>query len=179
MLPGALVATLLGARSTRSLGIAMMQRVIPDWLLQLVWFLAAVCATGAVWYFLSRNDYASALFSAFGAIAFTVVAICLHRLNDRSARFRAHREALAAFIKEGEALLGRAEEQPLPVVEHNEWVKRVEKYLSSSLDSSFAARFSNFSGMNFFSGGKKNSEYKISIDGHTRRLHEFIRELGP
>ena len=67
---------------------------------------------------------------------------------------------------------------PLPIEAHNAWVVRVENYLKQALDASYAARFSNFHGMQFYSNSNPNSGLKMSIEGHSRRLHEFISELS-
>jgi len=155
-----------------------MKRSVPDWLVQLVWFLAGVYATGALWYFLSRDDPLSAALSFCGAVVLAFVAVQLHRLNDKSSRFKAHREQLAGFMKEAEVLLARSTEEPLPVPEHNEWVARVEAYLREQLDNSYAARFGNFSGMTFHSDGSQRSQNRNSINGRSTRLHEFITEFG-
>jgi hypothetical protein len=155
-----------------------MRRTVPAWLLQLVWFLAGVFATGAVWFFLSKDEYVSAWLSVGATVALVLVAVQLHRLNDRDARFRGIREALAAFATEASALAAKASEEPLPVEAHNDWVARVEAYLRTELDSSFAARFGNFSGMTFYGDGSPRSKLKNSLDGRTRRLHEFIREFA-
>ena len=155
-----------------------MKRSVPDWLVQLVWFLASVYATGALWYFLSRDDLLSAAFSLCGAVVLVFVAIQLHRLNDGSSRFKAHREQLAVFMKEAEGLRARSVEEPLPVPAHNEWVSRVEAYLKEQLDASYAARFGNFSGMTFYGDGSQRSEYENSIRGRSTRLHEFIKEFS-
>lgn len=155
-----------------------MKRIVPDWLVQLVWFLASVYGTGALWYFLSRDDYLSAAFSLGGAAALAFVAVQLHRINDRTSRFKASREHLAAFMKEAEALLARSNEDPLPIQDHDEWAKRAETYLTEWLDASYAARFGNFSGMTFYGDGSEKSSYKNSISGRSTRLHQFIKELG-
>ena len=126
-----------------------MKNRVPPWLVQVVWFLASIYATGALWYYLSRDDHVGAGLSLLGAIVLPVVAIQLHRLNDRDVRFLTRREQLAGFIKEAEAILGRSATDPLPISEHNEWVSRVEKYLNLEMDASYAARFRNFSGMTF------------------------------
>jgi hypothetical protein len=39
----------------------------PDWLIQSIWFMAGVLATGAIWYFLSRNERHRALWTGFCA----------------------------------------------------------------------------------------------------------------
>ena len=54
-----------------------MKRNIPDWLIQLVWFLAGVYGTGALWYFLSRDDILSSMLSLGGAATLAFVAIQL------------------------------------------------------------------------------------------------------
>ena len=151
-----------------------MKRNIPDWLIQLVWFLAGVYGTGALWYFLSRDDILSSTLSLAGAAILTFVAVQLIRLNDRSTRFKVRREKLADFMKEAEVLQNRSTEEPLPIQEHNDWVTRVEEYLKEQLDSSYVARLSNFNGMTFFGG----SDYKNSLIGRSARLHEFITEFS-
>ena len=82
-----------------------MKRPVPEWLQQLVWFFAGIYATGAIWYYLSKDDFIVAGLSVAGAVAMTVVAIQLQRLNDRSARFRSIREQLAKQIEGLSALL--------------------------------------------------------------------------
>jgi hypothetical protein len=155
-----------------------MKRIVPAWLLQLVWFLAGIFATGALWYFLSRDDTLSATLSFIGAAVLTVVAIQLHRLNDKDARFRTRREKLAQFMKEAESLLKKCDENPLPIQEHNEWVARVEVYLNDEVDSSYATRFGNFSGITFYGDGSQRSSFKNSLQGRSKRLHEFISEFS-
>ncbi len=155
-----------------------MKRIVPDWLVQLVWFLAGIYGTGALWYFLSRDDHLSAVFSLAGATLLTLVAVQLHRINDRATRLKAHRECLAEFMKEGESLLSRSDEDPLPTEQHDNWVARVELYLRENLDASYAARLGNFSGMTFYGDGSKKSNFKNAIGGRTSRLHQFLTELG-
>ena len=155
-----------------------MKRTVPDWLVQLVWFIAGIYATGALWYFLSRDDFLSAALSLGGAVMLTFVAVQLNRLNDKSTRYKAHREQLAGFMKEAEVLRTRSTEVPLPVQAHNEWVARVEAYLTEQLDASYAARLGNFSGLTFYGDGSQKSEYENSINGRSKRLHEFITEFS-
>jgi len=155
-----------------------MMHPIPNWLLQLVWFLASIFASGALWYFLSRDDVLSSVSSFCAATVLTIVAVQLPRLNDRDARFRARREKLGQFLKDAESLMKRRDEEPLPFQEHNDWVARVEAYLRSEADSSYAARFSNFSGMTFYVDGTPKSAFDNSLQGRSSRLHEFIREFS-
>jgi hypothetical protein len=156
-----------------------MKRPVPSWLQQLVWFAAGIFATGAVWYFLSRGDYWAAVLSFVAAGILVLVAVQLHRLNDREARFRRRREQLAQFLKEGESLLTRINAEPLPIKDHDDWLARVQTYLSNEVDASYVARFGNFSGMTFFSGDDSpRSSLRISVDGRCRRLHEFISEFS-
>jgi hypothetical protein len=153
------------------------KRFVSDRAIQLAWFTAGVFATGAVWFFLSKNDLVSVGISAFGAIAFVVVAMYLHGLNDQSKQLRMKREQLGSFLKDAEALMGRANEDPGPIQAHNDWVAQVERYLTETLDSSYAARFGNFDGMTFYLSNP-NSGLKRSLQGRSRRLHEFIAELA-
>ena len=152
-----------------------MKRLVPDWQVQLVWFLASVFATGALWYFLSRDEFLPALVSAGAAVALATIAVRLHRLNDRSARLKTHRENLARFLEEAEAMLQRHSGQRVPADAYTDWVTRAKGYLRDQLDQSYVARFSNFSGMTFFAGAGPE---KNAIDGHCRRLNEFIREFN-
>ena len=41
-----------------------MMRMTPDWLHQLLWYLSGICATGAVWYFLSQKNYRATIWTA-------------------------------------------------------------------------------------------------------------------
>jgi hypothetical protein len=151
-----------------------MKRLVPDWQVQLVWFLAGVFATGAAWYFLSRDEFLSAGVSAAAAAVLATVAVLLQRLNDRSVRFAANRENLARLLSEAEDLFRAHSGRRIPEDTYNDWVARATKYLREQMDESYAARFSNFSGMTFFSG---SGPEKNALDGHCRRLHEFIREF--
>jgi hypothetical protein len=58
-----------------------MQRMIPDWLLQLTWFLAGVCATGGFWYFLSQKNHIATLWMGFGALVLALLAVAFHIHN--------------------------------------------------------------------------------------------------
>jgi hypothetical protein len=154
-----------------------MKRPVPDWLPQLMWFMAGIFATGAVWYFLSNKDYVGTTLSIVGATCMTLAAITLHKINDPSARFREIREHLAEFVSEATSLLDRQGENPLPVQEHNDWVGKVEAFLGNTLDQSYVVRFNNFSGMTFYSNGSDSANFRNTIEGHIRRLNEFIQEL--
>lgn len=151
---------------------------MPSWLVQLVWFLAGIYGTGALWFFLSRDEYLPAWLAVAGTVGLTLVAIQLHRLNDRDGHFRSIREKLASFADEATSLTARSAEEPLPVQQHNEWVAKVELFIQSELDASYSARFGSFSGMTFYGDGSPRSNFKNSLDGRTRRLHEFMREFG-
>ncbi|MDQ7815874.1 MAG: hypothetical protein RDU14_02530 [Melioribacteraceae bacterium] len=58
-------------------------RKVPEWLIQSSWFLAGVCATGAVWYLLSIKEYFGATIAGIGAVIFYLLAVFLHRSNDK------------------------------------------------------------------------------------------------
>jgi hypothetical protein len=62
-----------------------MNRTVPDWLIQICWWISGIFATGALWYFLSIKDYSFAVISGAFAIAFAIAAIALHRHKDRLA----------------------------------------------------------------------------------------------
>jgi len=57
-------------------------RSVPDWTIQVAWWVSGVFATGAVWYFLSTNNVAYAIGSALIAVLFAGVAVFLHRRKD-------------------------------------------------------------------------------------------------
>lgn len=54
----------------------------PDWLHQLLWFLAGIFATGAVWYFLSVKDFLNALWAGFIAVVVCLLCVVLLVRND-------------------------------------------------------------------------------------------------
>jgi len=85
---------------------------------------------------------------------------------------------LADFIKEAQKLRQRLDENPLPKRDHNEWVEHVSKYLQENLGTAYEARYSDFSGMTFYGDGSERSKMSRSIEGRSRRLHEFIAELS-
>jgi len=154
-----------------------LKRVVAERVIQLVWFVASVFATGAVWFFLSKDEYISALVSALSAVVLCAVAMYLYSLNDLSKRLKVQREKLGGFLKEAEAISASANNDPPPIGEHNAWVARVEAYLTEALDASYAARFSNFNGMTFYVSNP-NPGLKKSLEGRSSRLHEFIAELA-
>jgi len=84
---------------------------------------------------------------------------------------------LAEFIHMGKELHARSNEDPLPVEEHNDWVKRMNTYFLSHKGRGYEVRLSDFSGMTFYGDGSERSNFKKSIDGRLRRLHEFLSEL--
>lgn len=57
-------------------------RSVPDWSIELAWWVSGIFATGAAWYFLSTKDFVFTAGSAFFAIVFAGVAIFLHRKKD-------------------------------------------------------------------------------------------------
>jgi hypothetical protein len=103
----------------------------------------------------------------------------LKTLEDPTYRnFQQQRDQLAAFLTEAQALRARLGEMPLPVAEHNAWVDRVSKYLRESLSSAHEIRFSDSSGMTFYGEGSEQSKMSHSLEGRSRRLHEFLSEMG-
>lgn len=150
---------------------------VREWMAPSAWFVAGIFATGAFWYFLSTKNYYGTAGSAVGAILFACLAIYLHRSTDRASSQAPHREQLGRFLYEAQSLRGRLNEQPLPVADHNAWVIRVEEYLRKNLGGDFEVRFSDFSGMVFYSDGSEKSKMSRSLEGRSRRLHKFIAEL--
>jgi hypothetical protein len=154
-----------------------MKRPVPDWLPKVTWFVAGIFATGAFWYFLSKDDYVATALSAIGAASFVIISVVLHRANDRSARFKEVRERLTALLKDAEALIARKDEEPLPVAEVNDWIDRATKEVETLLDVSYAARLNNFTGFVFYTDRSEKSKYRNALDGRMRRLMEFLKEL--
>ncbi len=62
-----------------------MIRTVPDWLIQTIWWISGIFATGALWYFLSIKDYSFAAASGVVALVFAIVAVALHRRKDQIA----------------------------------------------------------------------------------------------
>jgi hypothetical protein len=62
-----------------------MIRTVPDWLIQISWWISGIFATGALWYFLSIKDYSYACGSGALAGAFALLAVALHRRKDQLA----------------------------------------------------------------------------------------------
>jgi hypothetical protein len=85
---------------------------------------------------------------------------------------------LAGYITEAQGLRKRSAATPLPVKDHNEWVEKVSEYLRSNLGAAYEVRFSDFCGMVFLGNSSERSQFEKSIDGRTRRLHEFISEIS-
>lgn len=152
------------------------KRLVPDWQLQLLWFVAGIFGTGALWYFLSARQYAPAAISAIAAMVLSIVAANMHRLNDRAKNFERKREHLGAFLAEANSLLAAHNGRDMPERDYQNWHARLEEYITRELDSSYNARLNDFSGMTFFSGG---GIFRNAIVGHCQRLNEFIKELGP
>jgi len=142
------------------------------------WFIAGVLATGAFWYYLSKGSSLGSWSSGIGPLLFVVLAVYLQRQSDPAVRNRPHRDQLATFLTEAQALRARKDEVPLPAGEHNQWVDKVEMYLRSHLGAAYSVRFGDFSGMTFHGSGSDKSKYERSLDNRSRRLMEFIKELG-
>lgn len=96
---------------------------------------------------------------------------------SRSAQ-RHHAEQLANFIVVAQKLRQRLGDNPLPIKDHNDWVARVNEYLRTNLGSAYEVRFSDFSGMTFYGDGSERSKMSQSLEGRSRRLHEFISEIS-
>lgn len=67
-------------------------RAVPDWSIQLCWWISAIFATGAVWYFLSTKNYWASGGSVVGAVVFAAAAVLLHQRRDGIARDEAARK---------------------------------------------------------------------------------------
>lgn len=149
---------------------------IRTWMAPAAWFVAGVFATGSLWYFLSQQNIVGTVLSGIGAAAFVAIAIYLHQAADSGAA--RHIGQLATFLSEAQGLRSRLNQQPLPIADHNAWVNRVGQYLNENLGPEFGVRFGDFSGMVFYGDGSERSQLSRSLEGRSRRLNEFIEELG-
>lgn len=101
----------------------------------------------------------------------------VERRPDQTPGKETRSDALSQFITEAQQLRARADEEPLPVADHNAWVERVSAYLRTHLNRAYDVRFGDFSGMVFYGDGSERSQFLRSLEGRTRRLHEFLQEL--
>lgn len=62
-----------------------MIRTVPEWLIQTIWWISGIFATGALWYFLSIKDYSFAAGSGVVALVFAIIAVALHGRKDQIA----------------------------------------------------------------------------------------------
>ena len=85
---------------------------------------------------------------------------------------------VAEFIERGQKLLSRANEDVLPVKEHNAWVGQIENYFETRKRRDYVVRLNDFSGMRFYGDGSEKSKFENSIDGRLRNLNQFISEIA-
>jgi hypothetical protein len=71
-----------------------MRRTVREWQLTLVWFVASIGATGAIWYFMSAKKFYSAGASAIGTAALVALAIVFSIKNERQKQAVAERHGL-------------------------------------------------------------------------------------
>ena len=115
----------------------------------------------------------------FSGIAIFVFAGLIGLVRFFIARRRIDPNKVAQFIREGQDLRARLNEEPLPIQEHNDWVDRMVSYFKQYKGHAYVVRLSDFSGMTFLGDGSARSKMSMLIDGRIRRLNEFISELGP
>ena len=121
-------------------------RKVPEWVIQSIWFIAGVCATGALWFFLSIKEYWWALTAGIGAIVFFLLAIILHRSNDKVGRQDDARDEIVFNVKEEKITFNEmirsinydvvkvnAHTHILGVMAEHEWISR--RYPKSKLIS--------------------------------------------
>lgn len=76
-------------------------RNVPDWAIQTCWWISGIFATGAVWYFLSIQNYAYSGIAAICALSLAGLAIWLHRIKDAAdAKARPKPEFTFSFREE-------------------------------------------------------------------------------
>lgn len=93
------------------------------------------------------------------------------------ARKQKCRERLGEFLAEAQQLRLRLNGGTVPVADHNAWVDRVNEYLRTNLGKAYEVRFSDFSGMTFYGDSSERSQMSRSLEGRSRRLHEFMAEM--
>jgi hypothetical protein len=91
--------------------------VAPDWLLYLLWFMAGIPATGALWYFLSKRNYPAALRAGYIAIVIALLAVILHMRNDRVRRENDARSAYTGSLKAQKQVIVSGPQRIWPMVE--------------------------------------------------------------
>lgn len=72
-------------KSAKKPKLGIMNRAVPEWLIQTSWWLSGIFATGALWYFLSIKNYSFAAGSGVAAVAFALLAVHLQRRKDQLA----------------------------------------------------------------------------------------------
>jgi len=95
---------------------------------------------------------------------------------------RTTRETLGRLIQEAEALRAdcRSDRYNQETARRiNEWIEGATEILGSLLDGSYRVRFNNHTGMTFFGDASEHSRASVRLQGHVRRLHEFLAELTP
>jgi len=115
----------------------------------------------------------------FSGIGIFVFAGLIGLVRFFIARRRIDPNKVAQFIREGQDLRARLNEEPLPIQEHNDWVDRMVSYFKQYKGHAYVVRLSDFSGMTFHGDGSARSKMSMLIDGRIRRLNEFISELAP
>lgn len=127
---------------------------------------------GVLWYIKPSGNYEPPF--AISAFVFVVTDLIRRYAPSRGIE----PEKLADFIREGQELRARLNEEPLPIREHNDWVEHMVSYFKQHKGGAYEARLSDFSGMTFYGDGSERSRMSRPIEGRVRRLHEFISELG-
>lgn len=146
----------------------MKRLVVPA--IELCGLIAAVYF-GVQWYLNPQGNYEAA-FALSGVVAL------LAGWFRRHFRTGVEAQEISTFIEQGQGLMSRKDESPLPIEEHNAWVTRMETYFRKFGRADYGVRLSDFSGLTFYGDGSEKSKYSRSIDGRLRRLHEFLRELA-
>lgn len=92
------------------------------------------------------------------------------------------KEQLGQYLREGHDILNRChnEIEPAPVKEAEQWDERVRLFLSENFDSSYVARFHDWSDLPPGMNGIQSQEHSKLWSGvrvRLARLQEFIRQL--
>jgi hypothetical protein len=98
---------------------------------------------GVQWYLHPNGQYEAAF-----ALSGVVIALLSEWLR-RHLRTDVEANEISAFIQEGQRLMNRKDETPLPIEEHNAWVSRMETYFRRLRRTDYAVRLSDFSGLTF------------------------------
>jgi hypothetical protein len=90
---------------------------LPEWLIQLTWFLAGLGGTGAIWYFLSQRRHRAAIASAIATVVLVGAAVGLLITNDH---YRSQESLRARPLDHSPAVTNIPQRPPSPTLAQQE-----------------------------------------------------------